>query len=94
MTNMGPWDGYWVGTGIALPASTQSRTTPGTPSHPGYTAVMHEAGISDLNMAVGLKSVDQLTLGAWISENQGITEVYNLVIAGRIINHFPIPGTD
>ena len=43
-------------------------------------------------MAVGLRSVDQLCLSAQISDIRGITEVYNLVQLGRIINHFVIPG--
>ena len=34
MVYMGPWDGYWVGTGIVPQAPTQSRTTPGTPPLP------------------------------------------------------------
>ena len=43
-------------------------------------------------MAVGLKSVGQLTLGPVFSGFQGITEGYNLVKVGRISNHLPIPG--
>ena len=46
------------------------------------------------NMVVGLKSVRQLTLGTQISDIRGITEVYNLVKIGRIINHFSIPGNE
>ena len=44
-------------------------------------------------MAVGLRSVDQLSLVAHFSGSQTITEVYNLVGIGRINNHFTIPGT-
>ena len=38
-------------------------------------------------MAVGLKSVAQLTLWAEISDIEGMTEVYNLSKTGRINNH-------
>ena len=44
-------------------------------------------------MAVGLKSVAQLTLCLQISGFQGITEVYNLALAGKTNNHLFIPGT-
>ena len=43
-------------------------------------------------MVVGLRSVDQLSLDARFSESGGMTEVYNLVEIGRIINHCLIPG--
>ena len=43
-------------------------------------------------MAVGLKSVAQLSLDAQFSETRGITEVYNLALAGNLNNHFLIPG--
>ena len=45
-------------------------------------------------MAVGLKSVGQLSLDAQISDIRGITEGYNVVKAGRINNHYVIPGTE
>ena len=45
-------------------------------------------------MVVGLKSVRQLTLGAHFSGFQGITEVYNLAVAGKSINHYYIPGNE
>ena len=45
------------------------------------------------NMAVGLRSVDQLTLSAQIWENRGMTEVYNLATAGNADDHKLIPGT-
>ena len=47
-----------------------------------------------LNSAVGLKSVEQLTLSAEISGFQGLTEVYNLSVAGNPDDHFFIPGND
>ena len=47
-----------------------------------------------LNMAVGLISVRQLSLGAQISVFQGFTEVYNLVEIGKLNNHYDIPGFD
>ena len=90
---MGPWDGLGLGTGIALPA-THPVPTPGTPLPPPRAhAVMHEAGISGLNMVVGLKSVAQLSLVTHFSGSQGITEVYNLLRIGKLINHSCIPGT-
>ena len=45
-------------------------------------------------MAVGLKSVQQLTLSARISGFTGMTEVYNLVGIDNPDDHFSIPGTD
>ena len=90
----------WV-PGIALPAHPASPHTPGTPLPPGYTSeqVLYTAGwvravYSQLYMAVGLKSVDQLTLRRVFSGFQVMTEVYNLVEVGRINNHLLIPGTD
>ena len=72
------------------------------PSHyPGYTSPRSPCTelscmgtVPRLNMAVGLKTVVQLTLGAQISRFKGITEVYNLVRIDRTINHFVIPGND
>ena len=40
------------------------------------------------NQAMGLKSVEQLSLSAQISETEGMTEVYNLLRIGRINNHY------
>ena len=40
-----------------------------------------------LNIVVGLKSVAQLTLGVHFSGFQGMTEVYNLYIAGNPNDH-------
>ena len=45
-------------------------------------------------MAVGLKSVVQLTLSVQISGFGTMTEVYNLVRIGRINNHFFIAGNE
>ena len=45
-------------------------------------------------MAVGLKSVAQLSLVGHISEIEGMTEVYNLVRIGKNNNHLVIPGND
>ena len=60
---------------------------------PGLVTVPHgHAG--QVNHAVGLKSVEQLTLSVRFSGSRGITELYNLALAGRIINHFLITGTD
>ena len=40
-----------------------------------------------LNSVVGLRSVDQLSLDGQISGFRGMTEVYNLIVAGIINNH-------
>ena len=45
-------------------------------------------------MVVGLKTVDQLTLDTQISDIRGITEGYNLGIAGNPNDHNLIPGTE
>ena len=98
---MGPWDGLGWGTGIALPA-THPVPTPVHPSpYPGYTSRYCPApsaavpGSSRwLNKAVGLKSVDQLSLSVRISGSGGMTEVYNLSEIGRINNHKGIPGNE
>ena len=45
-------------------------------------------------MVVGLISVDQLTLVVLFSGSRGMTEVYNLLITGRINNHLYIPGNE
>ena len=47
-----------------------------------------------VNKAVGLKSVGQLTLDVHFSGFRGMTEVYNLRIAGIPNDQFVIPGTD
>ena len=43
-------------------------------------------------MVVGLNTVEQLSLSVHFSGLLGITEGYNLVEVGRIINHLGIPG--
>ena len=48
----------------------------------------------ELKVVVGLKSVGQLSLSVHFSRFLGMTEVYNLVKIGRIINHSVIPGND
>ena len=71
------WSG--VGTGIA-----PSQPTPVYP-HPGYTPPPHRTVTGLLGLAVpvqcavGLISVDQLSLSVQISGFRGITEVYNVV---------------
>ena len=91
MTKYGSWDG---------PAGYPGSTPPGPPwssHHPGYTSPLPHAasalyccrtGMSGrVNMAVGLKSVDRLSLDVHISGSRGITEGYNLENIGRINNH-------
>ena len=93
----GVWDGLGLGTGIAPLRPPQDRTTPGTPPRTMpvvyMTSVLPRGRYPRLNIVVGLKSVDQLSLSVQISGSRTITEVYNLVEIGRIINHFSIPGT-
>ena len=87
---MGPGTGTGWGTGIALPGPPMLHHPGYTPPHHcryGYTLPGH---VSQVNSAVGLRSVGQLTLGAQISGFRGMTEVYNLVEIGRINNHFVI----
>ena len=90
--------GYLVGTRYSPPPGIPS------PHHPGYTLPRHrlhgQAGpwlqehVPDLNMAVGLISVAQLTLDGLFSGFHSMTEVYNLVEIRRNNNHFLIPGND
>ena len=83
-----------MGTGIA-PLPTTPR-----PHHPGYTSppstarVHPGARVGGSNSAVGLKSVDQLSLVGHFSDIRGITEVYNLVILGNPNDHNLILGTE
>ena len=89
---MGPGMVLRVGTGIALPG-THPLPTPGTPPlHHG--PVLHPPSVQcrGLNIAVGLISVEQLSLDTHFSDIQGMTEVYNLLRIGRINNHYVIPS--
>ena len=98
MTKYGYWDGWVLGTGIALPATHPAThrphhpgyTPPDTGRTPGPTSVLYP----EYNSVVGLISVGQLSLGVQISGSRGITEVYNLSKIGNINNHFFIPGND
>ena len=84
---MGPRMGPGVGTGIA-PPPTHPATLPRVhppPTRPGVTVMA--GSVQRPEGAVGLKSVDQLTLSAEISGSRGITEVYNLRIAGITNDH-------
>ena len=60
---------------------------------PGMVQLPH-GYYGGLNIAVGLKSVDQLTLDVHFSGFLGMTEVYNLRNAGDPNDHKYIPGTD
>ena len=91
---MGYWEGAWVVPGIALPDTTRPPTTPGTPSPPSTADTVPATADAQRNIAVGLESVDQLSLVAHFSGFHGITEVYNLVKAGKSNDHKCIPGTD
>ena len=93
----GSWDGWVVVPGIAPPRPTQSPT-PGTPlpTMPAVsmTSVLPRGTCRELNSAVGLKSVVQLSLDDRFSGFLSITEVYNLSGIDRINNHSVIPGFD
>ena len=79
--------GSWV-----VPGSTPSQDHP-RPHHPGYTspptAVRHRYTecspqlVPRTNSAVGLKSVEQLSLCPLFSDLRTMTEVYNLVRIGN-----------
>ena len=78
MLNMGPGGWVLVGTGIALPA-TLPATIPRVHPSPYPRLPVRRAGPDmQLKVAVGLKSVDQLTLSPVFSDIRGMTEVYNL----------------
>ena len=77
------------------PPQSPPSHTPGTPPlAPGMAARWLRELLTAKYMAVGLISVEQLTLRPEISGSGGMTEVYNLVGIGRIINHLLIPGTE
>ena len=69
------------------PSHTPPGTTPGTPLPALPSCTMVTAVLPLSNMAVGLKSVGQLSLDARFSGFQGMTEVYNLSKIDRINNH-------
>ena len=92
MTNYGVLGGSGLGTGIAPLRPTPARTTPGTPPLPVLTREWPGQPYTRYNIAVGLKSVAQLTLGTHFSGFQGITEGYNLVYTGNADDHKSIPG--
>ena len=89
----------WLGLGTrySTPPSHPAIPHPGyTPAHPGVPGPARPgfAGPGTLSQeAVGLKSVDQLSLSVLFSGFRGITEGYNLLRIGRITNHLYIPGT-
>ena len=101
MLNMGPGrvlGGYPV---LPLPDPPIPHHPGYTSPYPGYTSRYCPAPSSAVpgssrqsNSAVGLRSVDQLSLGPRFSGSQGITEVYNLANAGNPNDHLYIPGND
>ena len=83
MLNMGPWDGL-VGTRYSPPTTHPATHTPGTPATARRDWLAQGHGSArGLNMAVGLISVDQLSLGTDFSDIRGMTEGYNLVGIGN-----------
>ena len=83
-----------MGTGIA-PSRTHPVPTPGTPPlAPSWHVSVLSGQCGQLNVVVGLRSVDQLSLDRHFSGFQGMTEGYNLGLAGNPNDHNPISGTD
>ena len=74
-------------TRYSTPPGPSYPHTPGTPSrHRHYrvmTSLLPHGHAGQRNSAVGLKSVDQLTLVVLFSGLRGMTEVYNLATAGN-----------
>ena len=89
---MGSGRVYWLGTGIALPGTLLPIPRVHPSPYPSTASAVPGTALEQVNMAVGLRSVAQLTLDGHISETRGITEVYNLVRIQEISNHFLIPG--
>ena len=92
MTKLGSWEGAgWYR--YSPPTHPSHTPTPGTPLPRTPVPTMYNRGARDrLNMAVGLRSVGQLSLYNLFSGFQGMTEGYNLSGIGRINNHSHIPG--
>ena len=90
---MGPWDEAGLGTGIAPPPTHPATPTPGTPLPYGYSHDRACGAADQCQWVVGLKSVAQLSLYLHFSGSRGITEVYNLYIAGNPNDQKYIPGT-
>ena len=88
----------WLGTRYSPSQPPPYPHTPGTPlpyPHPPWTGVHHAAGTyGGANSAVGLRSVDRLSLSDHFSGFEGMTEGYNLALVGRINNHLAIAGND
>ena len=87
MLNMGSWEGIWWVPGIALQPPT--RYTPPRVHHlpTARSRAGRTGGAAQQKEVVGLISVDQLSLCLQISGFQGITEGYNLAIAGNPNDH-------
>ena len=86
----------WLGTGYRYSPRPPTQPYPPRvhPYPPMPLVYISVHGSAEQLMAVGLRSVDQLTLSAKISGFRGMTEVYNLVKLGRTNNHSFIPGNE
>ena len=91
---MGPGMVSWAGYRYSPPTGPPGYHTPGTPLPTAPATSATSVPAAESKVAVGLRSVGQLTLDAEISDIMGMTEVYNLVEINRINNHFLIPGND
>ena len=94
---MGPGTGLVGYRYSTLPVPTQPPlpTTPGTPPPATRCTAVHARGQSGrVNMAVGLISVEQLSLEAQISDISLMTEVYNVAEAGNPDDHNVIAGNE
>ena len=77
-----------------LPVPTQSPPPRVHHTPPPPTPATRRAAAAGGKVGVGLKSVAQLSLYTHFSGFQGITEVYNLGVAGNPNDHNVICGTD
>ena len=90
----GSREGVWWGTGIALPSPPSIPLPRVHPSPPHHRCTDVGVRTEQSQHAVGLISVDQLTLGTHISRFRGMTEVYNLIKAGIPNDQKCIPGNE
>ena len=97
MTKYGSRDGVLVVPGIAPsrthPPALPRVHLPATPTGSARLGTLPHGHVRELNIVVGLISVDQLSLYGQISETGTMTELYNLLRIGRINNHSAFPGT-
>ena len=98
MSKYGSWEGAWVVYRYSPPRYPPSTPLPRVHPSPTERALPawsgRTGGAGQTNTCRGLISVDQLSLRLDFSGFQGITEVYNLVVAGNPNDHLYIPGKE